>query len=336
MSETYPLRIDAYTHIVPPKYKEVLEKTAPKAYQEKVLPCRQLYDLDSRFRVIDKYQVIQVIAPAWPPVEDVGDARTALELAQIQNDGMAELVSKYSDRFVAAIASIPMSDIDAAIQEVHRAMNDLKMRGILIHTPVQNKPLDSPEFMPLYEKMAQYDLPILIHPMRPMTYPDYKTLELSKYRIFTLFGWPYETTAAMTHIVFSGILEKFPNLKFVTHHCGGMVPYYAERIKQFYDGEEMRRFGKVKQGLTKAPIDYFKMFYNDTATYGNTSALMCAYDLCGADHLLFACDMPLGDTQYGMRNYRQTINAIDAMAVTEAEKKQIYEGNARRIYRLPI
>jgi predicted TIM-barrel fold metal-dependent hydrolase len=336
MSEAYPLRIDAYSHIVPQKYREVLEKISPQAARDKVLGCPPLYDLDLRFRIMDRYHLIQVIAPAWPAVEELGDAKTALELAQMQNDGMAELVRAYPDRFVAAVACIPMNDIDAALQEVDRAINDLRMRGILVYTPVKDKPLDSPEFMPLYEKMAQYDLPILIHPMRDFSYPDYKTLQSSKYRIFSLFGWPYETSAAMTHIVFSGILEKFPNLKFVTHHCGGMVPYYVERLRQFHDTAEMRRGEKHKQGLTKAPVDYFRMFYNDTAIYGNTSALMCAYDFCGADHLLFAADMPLGDTQYGMRNYRQTINAIEAMAITEAEKKQIYEDNARKIYRLPI
>lgn len=94
----------------------------------------------------------------------------------------------------------------------------------------------------------------------------------------------------MTRLVFSGILEKYPSLKLVTHHCGGMIPYFAERIKQFYDIGEMIAGSKDRFGLTKAPIDYFKMFYNDTALYGNTSALMCAYTFCGADHMLFGVD----------------------------------------------
>ena len=336
MREAYPLRIDAYSHIVPQRYRETLEKISPKDAREKVLGCPPLYDLDHRFRIMDRYGLVQVIAPAWPAVEELGDAKTALELAQMQNDGMAELVRRYPDRFVAAIACIPMNDMDAALREVDRAINDLRFRGVLVYTPVEDKPLDSPEFMPLYEKMSQYDLPILIHPMRDISYPDYRTLQASKFRLFSMLGWPYETSVAMTHIVFSGILEKYPNLKFVTHHCGGMIPYYAERIRRFQDVAEMRRGARHMQGLTKAPIDCYKMFYNDTAIYGNTSGLMCAYDFCGADHLLFACDMPLGDTQYGNENYRQTINAIEAMNITEAEKKQIYEDNARKIYRLPI
>ena len=200
---------------------------------------------------------------------------------------------------------------------------------------MNDKPLDSPEFIPLYEKMCQYNLPILIHPMRPPTYPDYRTEKLSKYYLWDTFGWLYETTAAMTRLVFSGVLERYPNLKVITHHCGGMVPYFEQRIIGFHDQFE-RRGAKEKVGLTKSPIEYYKMFYNDTAIYGNTPALMCAHAFCGADHLLFAADMPLGDSQLGYRNYRQTINAIEEMDISDMEKRKIFEDNARKIFNLPI
>ena len=154
---------------------------------------------------------------------------------------MAELVLKYPDRFLAGVACLPMNDMDAALTETDRAITDLGLKGVLIYTPINDKPLDAPEFIPLYEKMCQYNLPILIHPMRNPDYPDYRTENASKYRVYNTFGWPYETTVAMTRIVFSGILEKYPNLKFVTHHCGGMVPYLAERIKQFYDLGDAQR-----------------------------------------------------------------------------------------------
>jgi predicted TIM-barrel fold metal-dependent hydrolase len=343
MSKLYPLKIDAYSHIATQKYKEALEKIAPETVDEKSWgPSKfgtspPLYDLDHRFRIMDRYEgLMQVIVPAWPAVEEVADPKAAVDLARLANDEMATLVHKYPDRFVAAIGCLPMNNIDAALEEADRTINDLRFRGVLIYTPIDDKPLDSPEFMPLYEKMAHYDLPILIHPMRPPTYADYRTQQVSKYRIFCTFGWPYETTAAMTCIVFGGILEKFPNLKFITHHCGGMVPYFAERIKQFHEVGEMKRGLRYMQGLTKTPLDYYKMFYNDTAIYGNTPALMCAHAFFGADHLLFGIDMPLGDVQHGNRNYRQTINAIEQMDITDAEKKQIYEDNARRIYRLPV
>jgi len=132
--------------------------------------------------------------------------------------------------------------------------------------------------------------------------------------------------------VFSGIMEKFPGLKVVTHHLGGMVPFYAERIRQF---TQIRRTGE-NLDLKKDAIDYFHMFYADTAIYGNTPALMCGFDFFGADHLLFGIDFPLGDTEKGDRNYRQTINAIEAMPISDVDRKKIYEDNARKLMRLPI
>jgi predicted TIM-barrel fold metal-dependent hydrolase len=335
MKKLYPLKIDAYSHIAPQKYKEALEKVAPKHCAYMLDPWPPLYDLDERFRIMDKYEgLVQVIAPAWPSVEDVADAKTAFDLARLTNDEMANLVRKYPDRFVAAVASIPMNDMDEALREVDRAINDLKFRGVLIYTPINDKPLDLPEFIPLYEKMAEYNLPILIHPMRNQDYPDYRTEDKSKYRIHMTFGWPYETTVAMTRLVFSGIFDKYPHLKFLTHHCGAMVPYFEERIKNFFDVGEMRR-GEIPR-LRNSPIDYFKMFYNDTALYGSAPALMCAHAFFGADHLLFGVDMPLGDMEFGNRNYRQTINAIEAMNISDEDRKKIYEDTARKLYRLPI
>jgi uncharacterized protein len=89
-------------------------------------------------------------------------------------------------------------------------------------------------------------------------------------------------------------------------------------------------------GLKKDAIDYFKMFYADTAIYGNPSALKCGMEFFGADHLLFGIDFPLGDTEKGDRNYRQTINAIEAMGISDEDRKKIYEDNARKLMRLPV
>ena len=290
-------------------------------------------DLDERFRIMDRYgELMQVITFGWPPIEAIADPKKAAELSKFVNDEMAELVHKYPSRFIAGIAHLPMNNLDAALKELDRAIMDLRLRGVQIYSPVNDKPLDLPEFWPLYEKMESYDLPIFIHPMR--TGPDYKTEQTSKYMISAIFGWPYETTATMTRLVFSGVLEKYPKLKIVTHHCGGMIPYYADRLVEFMDQAEMRSHQKRK--LTKAPIEYFKKFYADTALYGNTPALMCAYAFFGSENLVFGIDMPLGDSTLGYRNYRQTINAIDAMSISDDHKKKIYEDNARNLMRLAI
>ena len=332
------MKIDISAHILPMKYKEALYKVAPPDFYLKssIDATPTLFDLDHRFRIMDKYQgLIQVLTLSSPPVEEVGDAKKAIDLSKLANDEMAELVFKYPDRFAADAACLPMNDIDAALSEVDRAINDLKFRGVQIFTPVNDKPLDSPEFMPLYEKMCQYNLPIWIHPKRTINYADYKTQDKSLHRIFCIFGWPYETTAAMTHLVMNGILERYPSLKFITHHCGGMVPYFEQRIIGHYDVMEMQRGDNCKQKLTKAPIEYFKMFYNDTAVYGSTPALMCGYAFFGIDKLLFGTDMPY-DSQLGDRYTRQTIDSIEQMDIPDSEKKKIFEDNARRLLRLPV
>ena len=332
------MKIDIAAHIYPTKFKETIYKEIPSGLYLKdvmdTLPT--LFDLEHRFRIMDKFEgLMQVLTMPSPHIEQTADREKALDLAKQVNDEMAELVLKYPDRFAAAVACLPMNNMDAALKEVDRAINDLKFRGVLINTPINDKPLDSPEFIPLYEKMSQYNLPIWIHPVRFHRYSDYRAENSSRYMIFHIFGWPYETAAAMTRLVFSGILEKYPNLKIITHHCGGMVPFLEQRIIGAYDHAEMLRGAKYKQGLTRAPIEYFKMFYYDTAIYGNTPALMCTFAFCGVDHMLFGTDMPF-DSQFGERYTRQTIEAIEQMDVSDLEQKKIFEDNARKLLRLPI
>jgi len=334
MKEPYQLKIDAYAHIVPPRYNDAVKKLYPDIHNRIIAPTPPLYDLDSRFRIMDKYEPIrQVLTLGRIPVEHLAGPAKAADLAIRANDEMAELIAKYPDRFVAALATLSMTDMDAALKEADRCIKDLRFRGVYVHTPVDEKPLDSPEFLLLYEKMLEYDLPIVIHPMRKVTHPDYLKEKESKYNMFSMFGWLYDTTAAMGRLVFSGIMEKYPGLKIVTHHLGGMVPFYAERIRQF---TQVTRVGEGALNLKKDALDYFKMFYADTAIYGNPTALICGITFFGADKVLFGIDFPLGDTEWGDRNYRQTINALEATDISDADKKKIYEDNARKLMRLPI
>lgn len=328
----YTIKIDAYSHITPPKYLKALEKSNLRTPH---LPRPALYDMEERFRILDKYEgILQVITLGLPSTAAITDTSLALDLAKRANDEMAELILKHPDRFVAGIARVPTNDMDEALKEVDRAISDLRLRGVEITTPINDKPLDSQEFMPLYERMETHNLPIYIHPDRTSDYADYKTESGSKYFIYTLWGWPYETTVAMTRLVCSGVLEKYPDLKFVCHHCGAMVPFFKDRIIGFYDLFQMR--AGLKLPLRRPPIEYFQKFYLDTALYGNTPALMCAHAFCGPDRMLFAADMPLGDSQMGYRNYRQTINAIEQMEINDEEKKKIFEDNVRKLLRLPI
>ena len=337
------MKIDVFTHILPVKYKAALDEAVTSTSTkdpgfwystQKVLPT--LFDLDLRFRIMDKYpDLMQILTLSMPAVESLGNPQKAVDLAKLANDEMAELVLKHPFQFAGAVAALPMNDMEAALRETDRALQDLQMVGVQIYTPINGKPLDSPEFLPLYEKMSQYNLPIWIHPQKPPATPDYKGEKGSQYNVFGMLGWPYETSVAMVRLVFSGILEKFPNLKFITHHAGAMVPFFDTRISWWIESHDALG-GRRDRNILRKPIrDYFKMFYADTAIYGNTPGLMCAHAFFGTDHFLFGTDMPW-DNQLGLRYTRETIEAIERMQITEAEKQMIFADNARRLLRLPI
>ena len=332
------MKIDIFPHILPKRYKDAFHKEATGlgSFRDLHNAIPTLWDLDYRFQIMDKFpDLMQVLTIASPPVENIKDPQKAIDLAKLANDEMAELIQKYPDRFAAAIACVPMNNMDAALDEVDRAINDLKFRGVQIFTPINDKPLDSPEFFPLYEKMCQYNLPIWIHPQREIDYPDYRTEKMSQYAINASLGWPYETSVAMVRLILSGTLARYPDLKFITHHCGAMVPFLAKRITGFAESSERLSKRRTTGNIRKPVMDYLKMFYNDTAIYGYTPGLMCAYALCGAEHLLFGTDMPF-DGQYGLRYTRETIESIEQMDISDAEKKMIFEDNAKRLLRLDV
>ncbi len=323
-------KIDMFPHILTRKYKEALFKKAKPSFYlkaDKIRPA--LWDLDIRFRSMDKFEGLrQTLTLAAPPLEDAFSPEDAVELAQMANDEMAELVNKHPDRFVAAAACLPLNDVDAAIRETERAIKDLNFKGIQISSSINRKPLDRPEFMGLYEMMAQFDLPIWIHPVGDEDIPDYPDEESSKYNLNLSFGWPYQTTLAMSRLVYSGIMEKFPNLKFITHHCGAMLPFFSDRV-------QLTGLYAETTELTKPPLEYFKRFYGDTCLGRNVPALMCGYDFFGADHMLLGTDYPFpGGPEFCDVALGGAIKAVEGMDVTEKEKTKIFSENAKRILRL--
>jgi predicted TIM-barrel fold metal-dependent hydrolase len=333
-AKDYGEKIDAYSHILPKKYKEALFEKMPKTsyYFEADSVRPALFDLDTRFRGMDKVAGLkQVLAPGAPPLEYVASPKDAVDMARMANDEMAELVSKYPDRFVAAVACLPLNDVNASIREAERAIKDMKFKGIQIFTSINGKPLDSPEFLGLYEKMAQYDLPIWIHPAKDRNIPDYPGEAESKYVLFLAFAWPYETTLAMSGLVFSGILEQYPNLKLITHHCGGMLPAFYKRVALVPPG---MKTGDI-QMLTKPPLEYFRRFYADMVMGGNIPALMAGYDFFGVDNMLFASDYPYpGGAQQGDAALIAVIKSVEQMPVSDADKLKMFSGNTRRILKL--
>ncbi|MBU2497494.1 MAG: amidohydrolase [Proteobacteria bacterium] len=327
------MKIDIFTHVQPAKYKKALYKYSDRFETEKRVQDNRpaLTDHKLRLAIMDQYEDdVQVLSVTMPPLEDIVGPDEAADLARLSNDEMAEMLAKYPKKYIAAIANLPINNMDATLKETERAVTELGFKGVQIYTSVQGKPLSSKELMPLYEMMVGFDLPIWIHPLRRSSVPDYPTEDSSFNQIFSIFGWPYDTTAAMTRLVFGGIFEKFPNIKFITHHCGAMVPYFASRIVVHYDNGLQRLGAEHFPGLTKHPIEYYRMFYADTALNGNSSALMCAYEFFGEDRLLYGTDMPY-DVQNGAVTLKQTTEAIEKMPIPDESKKKIYEGNARKL-----
>ncbi len=332
--------IDAYCHILPPGYQSAMDKVLSKRdlalntsrYAQSV---PGLVDLEARFRVMDRFKdYMQVITIAAPSITKVAEPETAVELARMANDELAELVHRYPDRFAGGIACLPLNNVDAALEETRRAIEDLRLRGVEIYSDVGGKPLDHESFTPLYGMMEEYNLPIFIHPQKEMNIPDYEGEEISKYRVWTKLGWPMATAMAMTRLVYGRVLERHPNLKFVTHHCGGVIPFLAGRLAWSDDFNEMS-MGHRDILLKHNALHYYRLFYYDTAVNGNSAALECGRAFCGIDRLIFATDMPF-DNQSGYRLIRDTVESIEKMGLENEERKKVYQDNAISLMRLPL
>jgi aminocarboxymuconate-semialdehyde decarboxylase len=152
-----------------------------------------------------------------------------------------------------------------------------------------------------------------------------------------VFGWPYETSVAMGRLVFSGLFDRQPNIKIITHHLGAMIPYFEGRVGPGLDQLGARTPTQeselVKHSLKKRPLDYFRMFYGDTALFGAVAPLECGLAFFGIDRVLFGTDMPF-DPEKGPMFIRETIRAVEGMSIAPADRAKIYEGNARRLLKL--
>ncbi|MDB5461372.1 MAG: amidohydrolase [Caulobacteraceae bacterium] len=332
-----PIKIDIYNHVTPPAYLELIKARYSNAGMVKrIANIRNLWDMESRIQLLEKFpEVQQVLTLATPPPEMVAGPSESPDLARIANDGMAEICARYPKKFPAFVAAMPMNNIPAAIKEMDRAIDKLGARGIEIKTNVNGRPLDEPEFYPIFEHATRvHGVPIWMHPERPAAMTDYASESKSRYEIWQVMGWPYETTAAMARIVFSGILDRLPDLRIVTHHCGGMLPYFAGRAETLWAQLGSRTadedYSGVLKGLKKPFMDYFRMFYGDTVLGGSASALRCGLDFFGPDHVVFASDCPF-DPEGGPMFIREGIRSIESLDLSDEVKAKIYVENAQRL-----
>jgi aminocarboxymuconate-semialdehyde decarboxylase len=330
--------IDAYAHIVPPRFAERVERLiaerglgdrlklfAPWLHEDPVLT-----DLDARWRLLEAFpDYRQVLVLGVFPVGELGPPELTHALAREVNDELAELVRAHPDRFAGFAASLPLNDPDAAVEELERSRRELGASGGLVQTNVAGRPLDDPRFAPLFARAEALDAALWLHPTRSPVWPDYPTETESRYGIWWSLGWPYETAVAMTRLVFSGRMERHPSLKVITHHAGGLIPHLSGRLDTVQAEDQREAFAHTFQ---RPVLEYFRAFYADTAMFGAPHAVRCAVEFFGPDHVLFGTDMPLG----GPAVIADTVADLRGLGLAAADELAVLGGNAQRLLGLVV
>ncbi|MGE5534467.1 MAG: amidohydrolase family protein [Acidobacteriota bacterium] len=327
--------IDIYTHIYPERFFQEMMKVAPKLENigPRLRSITKLFDLDARFKEMDTFgDYRQVISLPNPPIEDIAKPDAGLRLARIANDDMADLCRKHPQRFPAFAAALCMTDLEGSVAEAKRAVNDLGAAGVLIYTDVAGRPLDDPAFEPLFATMAELDRPIWLHPSRTAAMPDYAAEKKSRFEMWWCLGWPYDTSVAMIRMVFCGLFDRYPNLRIITHHLGGMISFYDGRVgpglKVLGARTSDEDYSKILPSLKRPHMDYLREYYADTAMFGGgVHALRCGLEFFGADRVVFATDAPLGPIA-------PTLAEIRKLDLMPTDQRKILRGNAEKLLKM--
>ena len=331
------MRIDAYTHFMPSRmFKLLVDSGYPDIGKRmREVPC--IHDLEARKKVVDTFpDYAQILSYPMPPLEAFakGDGVKANEYAKLINDEFAEICAKDKDHFPGWVAQIALNAPDAGVAEAKRAIANGAL-GTQIYTNIAGKPLDDPAFEPFFAAMEKLDKPIWLHPARNAGFADYASETKSKYEIWWTFGWSYETGAAMARLVFSRIMDKYPKLKIITHHFGGIVPMLEGRIGPGWDQLGARTSDEdltlVLKSLNKRPLDYFKhSFYADTATFSSEAGMTMGLSFYDHDKIVFASDCPF-DPEKGTMYTRDALRFLEAADLSKDTREAIAHGNLERI-----
>jgi aminocarboxymuconate-semialdehyde decarboxylase len=278
--------------------------------------ARKFYDPESRIQDMKSMGVdMQVLAPL-PALYYAADADLALGLCREENDRIAEVVESYPERFVG-MATVPLQDADRSVKELERAVRELGLRGVQINSNVRGRNLGEPEFWPLYEAAQDLNVPVSIHPLFVAG-----AERLQRYYLTNLIGNPIDTTIAIASIIFGGVLEKFPDLKFIFAHAGGCIPYIRGRIEHGY-----HVVPECRNAIPRPPGEYIELMYFDTITH-DQQALAYMIETHGSDHVVLGSDYPffMGDLD--------PMKWIQAMSLSEAEREGIVWHNAAALFKL--
>ncbi len=320
--------IDFHNHFYPKEYIEAIQ-TGPSnikvTYDENNNPLLHYpgdynilvpshRDIDFREQAIKKAGINKQILTFTTPGTQIESPERSVELAQIVNDGFARIKNERSDWFTA-LATLPLNDPETSVIEFERAFNDLGFKGVMVFSNINGIALSDRRFWPLYEKASDLKAVFYIHPNFPVGVEA-----MTEYWLMPLIGFTFDTTLAAAKLVFSGVVEKFPGIRWVLAHLGGAIPYLAERLDRGYFA-----FKECREHISKPPSEYLKEFYYDTVNF-DLKALKLAIDFAGADHLLAGSDYP-----HQIGSLEKMVESIEKLNISSAEKAGIFAENASHL-----
>ena len=317
--------IDFHNHFYPPAYLDALrngesairvtEDAAgnpmlhyPGDYNVAVPGHR---DIAFREEEITKAGVDMQVLTFTSPGTHVEEPTRAAAFARLVNDTFATIARARPERFTA-LATLPLNDVRASVQELERSMGQLKLAGAMLFSNVNGTPLADRAFWPLYEKANELGAVLYIHPVNPVSVEA-----MTQYWLMPLVGFLWDTTLAAAHLVFAGVPERFPRIRWVLAHLGGAIPYMAERLDRGFHA-----FRECREHIRRPPSEYLKQFYYDTVNF-DPAALKLAIGFAGADHLLAGSDYP-----HQISSLAGMLQSLKGLDIAAQERDGILGGNA--------
>jgi aminocarboxymuconate-semialdehyde decarboxylase len=333
--------IDFQAHVFPADYLAemkrldgvvVLEEPDPHSgmsyFYDKNLKCRintctlQGQNIERRLEHMDRYGIDIHVLTIPAPGADRFEGDGARGIAQIANNAVATIARQYPKRFVGFF-TLPTCNIQASLDELERAVGELGLRGFGCFANLNGQALDREELFPIYERLSKYKLPVYIHPTAPLA-TEAVGIDIMPTLIF---GWAFDSTVAMTRLVYGRVLERFPDIHWVVADVGGVLAFFAQRAINIYSGrtEEIRH----KYGLQENPLDSFRRFFVDTADHP-ASTLRCVKDFFGPDHMVLGTNYPYGPEE-GCVLVKNSLKAIEGLDLNATDREKILGGNAAKI-----
>jgi aminocarboxymuconate-semialdehyde decarboxylase len=320
--------IDFHDHYYPPKYIEALERgpsTVRITYDEAGNPSlhypgdyniavRGHRDIDYREQVLRQTGIDTQVITLTTPGTHVEEPAAAARLASLVNDEFGRVVADKHGRFVA-LATLPLNDPTASVVELRRAMQQLHFRGAMLFSNVNGVALSDQRFWKLYEVANELEAILHIHPTNPINVEA-----MTDYWLMPLVGFLFDTTLAAAGLVFSGVAERFPRIRWVLGHLGGAIPYLAERLDRGFEA-----FAECRKNIKQPPSIYLKRFYLDTVNF-EPHALELAISFAGVEHILAGSDYP-----HQIGSIEKMLAAINALKISDADKQKILGGNAEKL-----